>query len=33
MKFHENIHKDKGLWSCDIRKQQLLSLLIFMQAL
>lgn len=22
MKFHENIHKDRGLWSCDIRKKQ-----------
>lgn len=22
MKFHGNIHIDKGLWSCDIRKTQ-----------
>lgn len=22
MKFHGNIHKDKGLWSCDIGKTQ-----------
>lgn len=22
MKFHGNIHKDKGLWSCDIKKHQ-----------